>query len=170
MPMLALLPTLLCTALLDLLSRRERVPALGPATALLVVLATPLGWALAHLPEGLQHLRLMALLAALLPLALLALKLATRRYVAAPGLLPVLLANGAAIGSVLMFDSAQREWLPSLGIGVLAGLGFWLILHLLGDLLDRGDKADVPAPLRGAPLALIGAGLMGLVLLGVVGR
>ncbi|WP_282341509.1 Rnf-Nqr domain containing protein [Pseudomonas sp. PS02288] len=170
MPMLALLPTLLCTALVDLLSRSDRAPALGPATALLVVLATPLGWALAHLPEGLQHLRLMALLAALLPLALLALKLIARRYPTAPGLLPALLANGAAIASVLMFDAAQREWLPSLGLGVLAGLGFWLILRLLGDLLARAENANVPAPLRGAPLALIGSGLMGLVLLGVVGR
>jgi len=168
--MLALLPTLLCTALVDLLSGRERAPALGPATALLVVLATPLGRALAHLPESLQHLRLMALLAALLPLALLALKLVARRYAAAPGLLPVLLANGAAIASVLMFASAQREWLPSLGLGLLAGLGFWLILHLLGELLARAESAAIPAPLRGAPLALIGAGLMGLVLLGVVGR
>jgi len=53
---------------------------------------------------------------------------------------------------------------------VLAGLCFWLVLRLLGDLLSRAESAAVPAPLRGAPLALIGAGLMGLVLLGVVGR
>ncbi|WP_313518480.1 Rnf-Nqr domain containing protein [Pseudomonas sp.] len=168
--MLALLPTLLCTALVDLLLRSDRPPALGPATALLVILATPLGWALAQLPEGLQHLRLLVLLASLLPLALLSLKLLARRYAPAPGLLPLLLANGAAVTDVLMFEQASREWLPSLGIGLLAGLGFWLILQLLGDLLERGDKAGVPAPLRGAPLALIGAGLMGLVLLGVVGR
>lgn len=168
--MLALLPTLLCTALVDLLLRSDRPPALGPATALLIIFATPLGWALAQLPEGLQHLRLLLLLASLLPLALLGLKLASVRYAVAPGLLPLLLANGAAIGSVLMFEPAPREWLPSLAIGVFSGLGFWLILQMLGDLQARGDRADVPAPLRGAPLALIGAGLMGLALLGVVGR
>jgi hypothetical protein len=87
--MLAFLPTLLCTALVDLLLRSDRPRA------------------------------------SLLPLALLSLKLPGLRMATTADILPLLLANGAA---------------------------------------------DVPAPLRSAPLALLGARLIGLLLLGVAGR
>ena len=58
---------------------------------------------------------------------------------------------------------------PVLGLGLAGGLGFWLALGLFADLMQRVDAADVPAPLRGTPITLLCAGLMGVALMGFNG-
>ena len=52
---------------------------------------------------------------------------------------------------------------------VAAGAGFGLALLLFTTLRERLDTADVPGAFRGAPVALVTAGLMALAFMGFAG-
>jgi len=154
--------------------RTARVRLLGPASALLILLATPLAWSLQRLlleVLGLAYLRLFVFLPLLALLAWLGLRALARLRPQLPqdGLWPLLLGNGAALGAMLLASQPAASLAQALALGLGGGLGFWLTLALFTDLLGRIEQADIPEPFKGAPIALIGAGLMGLAFLGFNG-
>ncbi len=53
--------------------------------------------------------------------------------------------------------------------GISAGIGFTLAMILMSGIRERLDTADVPAPLKGMPIAFICAGLMSLAFFGFTG-
>lgn len=150
-----------------------RLHGVGPASALLIVLATPLSWLLQRLllAMDLPHLHLLLTVPLLAVLAWLSLALVAHvQRPAAPldGLLPLVLGNGAGLGAMLASTSMETLSL-ALALGVGGGLGFWLILRVLTDLFARVEQCDVPAPFRGAPVQLICSGLMGMACFGLNG-
>ncbi|MDP3814050.1 Rnf-Nqr domain containing protein [Pseudomonas sp.] len=152
--------------------RHARVQALGPAGALLILLAAPLAWLLHKLLQpGLGYLSLLLFVPLLAALAWLSLALLARLRpsLAQPaGLWPLLLGNGAGLG--VMLASKPLESFPlALALGLGGGLGFWMVLQLFADLLERIEQCDVPTAFRGTPMLLICAGLMGLAFLGFNG-
>ena len=196
--LLALIGAALVTNLLLLLpagadslrQRPEQWALLGPVSALLIALATPLGWLLFQgvlVPLQLDVLRLFIYLPLLAAIAWFCTYLLTRRSELAreesdavslpttsPGspaswLLqgPLLVSGGAALGSLLLAESQSLGLAIAQGIG--GGLGFWLALRVLADLLERVDWQAVPRAWRGAPLLLISVGLAGMALLGLQG-
>jgi electron transport complex protein RnfA len=48
-------------------------------------------------------------------------------------------------------------------------LGFTLVLVLFAAMRERLEAADIPAPFRGASIAMITAGLMSLAFMGFAG-
>lgn len=172
--LILILPVASLLSLWLLQGERPRLRALAAATALLLSVATPLAWLLQHTmltPLGLSSLLLFGLLPMLALLAWASLRLLAtlRPHWPQQGLWLPVLGNGAALA--LAVQVAQRE--TGLGQAILLGLGsalgFCLVLTLLADLLQRTDQAAVPAALRGLPLLLISAGLLGLALLGLNG-
>ncbi|WP_137818815.1 Rnf-Nqr domain containing protein [Pseudomonas sp. 2FG] len=154
--------------------RARRVRLLGPASALLILFATPLAWLLQSLllePLELSYLRLFVLMPLLAPLAWLSSKVLARLRPQLPqdGLWPLLLGNGAALAAMLLASQPAASFALALALGLGGGLGFWLALALFTDLLGRIEQADIPAPFKGAPVMLICAGLMGLAFLGFNG-
>ena len=61
------------------------------------------------------------------------------------------------------------ETKQALLFGLGSALGFSLVLVLFAALRERLEGADVPAPFRGAPIALVTAGLMSLAFAGFAG-
>ncbi len=53
--------------------------------------------------------------------------------------------------------------------GISAGIGFTLAMILMSGIRERLDTADVPAPLKGMPIAFICAGMMSLAFFGFAG-
>jgi electron transport complex protein RnfA len=153
--------------------RHARLQALGPAGALLILLAAPLAWLLQLLLQGLalSHLYLLLVVPLLAALAWLSLALLARlrpSLLQPAGLWPLLLGNGAGLGVMLI--SKPLETFPlALVLGLGGGLGFWLVLQLFADLLERVEQCDVPASFKGTPMLLICAGLTGLAFLGFNG-
>ncbi|MFC5695423.1 Rnf-Nqr domain containing protein [Pseudomonas sp. GCM10022186] len=152
--------------------RQPRSRSLALAGGALIALATPLAWLIDQLllaPLELGALRLFVFLPLLAPLAWLCLQLLARLRPALPrdGLWPLLLANGAALGAMLI--GSAGGFASALGLGIGGGLGFWLVLRLFDDLLQQVDESQVPAAFRGTPLLLVCAGLMGLAFLGFNG-
>jgi electron transport complex protein RnfA len=73
------------------------------------------------------------------------------------------------LGVALLNSTASRSLLASVFYGAGAALGFGLVLALLAGLRERLELADVPAPFRGIPIALIVAGILSLAFLGFSG-
>ncbi len=152
--------------------RQPRSRALALAGGLLIALATPIAWLVEQLvlaPLALESLRLFIFLPLLAPLAWLCLEglARLRPDLSRDGLWPLLLANGAALGAMLV--GSAGDFGSALGLGLGGGVGFWLVLILFDDLLQQVDEAKVPAAFRGTPMLLICAGLMGLAFLGFNG-
>ncbi len=154
--------------------RSARVRLLGPASALLILLATPLAWLLQSVlleRLGLSYLRLFVLMPVLALLAWLSLKVFARLRPQQPqdGLWPLLLGNGAALAAMLLSSQPATSFTLALTLGFGGGLGFWLALRLFTDLQERIEQTEIPEPFKGAPIALVSAGLMGLAFLGFNG-
>lgn len=83
--------------------------------------------------------------------------------------LPLITTNCAVLGVALLNVQTQNGFLQSAVYGFGAAAGFSLVLILFAGLRERLAAADVPAPFRGAAIALITAGLMSLGFMGFAG-
>ena len=83
--------------------------------------------------------------------------------------LPLITTNCAVLGVALLNTRTSESFVDALAYGVGAGLGFCLVMILFAGLRERLDAADVPAPFRGAAIALVTAGLMSMAFIGFSG-
>jgi electron transport complex protein RnfA len=152
--------------------------ALGMALATTAVLTVTAGlcqlaeiWLL--VPFDLAHLRIVTyilIIAATVQFAEQGLRRTTPLLYRRLGIyLPLITTNCAVLGVALLNAGTPRSFAEALVHGFGAGLGFALVLVLFAGLRERLAGADVPAPFRGAAIALVTAGLMGLAFLGFAG-
>ena len=83
--------------------------------------------------------------------------------------LPLITTNCAVLGVALLNINENHNFIQSLIFGFAAACGFSLVIVLFAGMRERIDVADVPAPFRGASIALITAGLMSLAFMGFSG-
>ncbi len=83
--------------------------------------------------------------------------------------LPLITTNCAVLGVALLNIQQQHSFIQSFFYGFGAALGFSLVLILFAAMRERLAAADVPAPFKGAPIAMITAGLMALAFMGFSG-
>ena len=83
--------------------------------------------------------------------------------------LPLITTNCAVLGVALLNVQAEHSLLAAILYGFGAALGFGLVLVLFAAMRERLEAAPVPAPLRGAPIALVTAALMALAFMGFAG-
>ncbi len=83
--------------------------------------------------------------------------------------LPLITTNCAVLGVALLNTRQANDLLASAVYGLGAAGGFSLVLILFAGLRERLAVADVPAPFRGAAVALVTAGLMSLAFTGFTG-
>jgi electron transport complex protein RnfA len=83
--------------------------------------------------------------------------------------LPLITSNCAVLGVALLNVQQQHNLLQSAFYGFGAATGFGLVLVLFAAMRERMAFADIPLHFRGAPIALITAGLMALAFMGFTG-
>jgi electron transport complex protein RnfA len=83
--------------------------------------------------------------------------------------LPLITTNCAVLGVALLNTQKDYTFVESVLSGFGAGVGFSLVLILFAAMRERIAVADVPISFRGAPIALITAGLMSLAFMGFSG-
>ena len=83
--------------------------------------------------------------------------------------LPLITTNCAVLGVALLNARQQHDLLQSALYGFGAAAGFGLVLVSFAAMRERLAFADVPLHFRGAPIALITAGLMALAFMGFTG-
>ncbi|NLN10004.1 MAG: RnfA-Nqr electron transport subunit [Acidobacteria bacterium] len=87
--------------------------------------------------------------------------------------LPLITTNCAILFACLLImkEVVGGNWglAESLTLPIFGGLGFTLAIVLMAGIRVELDLADVPRPLRGAPIALLTAGILALAFLGFTG-
>lgn len=83
--------------------------------------------------------------------------------------LPLITTNCAVLGVALLNTTKQHNFLESIVYGFGAAAGFSFVLILFSAMRERLAAADVPAPFKGASIAMITAGLMSLAFMGFTG-
>lgn len=83
--------------------------------------------------------------------------------------LPLITTNCAVLGVALLNIGEGHNFIESAFYGFGAAVGFTLVMVLFASMRERIDAGDVPKPFKGAPIALITAGLMSLAFMGFGG-
>lgn len=83
--------------------------------------------------------------------------------------LPLITSNCAVLGVAILATQNQTSVLTAALYGFGAAAGFSLVLLLLASIRERLDGAPVPELMRGAPIALVTAGIMALAFTGFTG-
>jgi electron transport complex protein RnfA len=73
------------------------------------------------------------------------------------------------LGVALLNINENHNFIESIIYGFGAAVGFSLVLILFASMRERIAAADVPAPFKGASIAMITAGLMSLAFMGFTG-
>lgn len=146
------------------------------ATGFVLTLSSALAWAVQHwllLPLGLEHLRTLGfilVIASVVQFTEIVLNRQNPRLYRVLGIyLPLITTNCAVLGVALLNVQARHSLGESVLHGLAASLGFGLVLVLFSAMRERLETADVPAAWRGAPIALVTAGLMSLAFMGFTG-
>ncbi|MBT3436403.1 MAG: electron transport complex subunit RsxA [Oceanospirillaceae bacterium] len=83
--------------------------------------------------------------------------------------LPLITSNCAVLGVALLNIKKSNGFIESILYGFGAAVGFSLVLILFAAMRERITVADVPAPFKGAAIAMISAGIMSLAFMGFTG-
>ncbi|TMO46736.1 electron transport complex subunit RsxA [Pseudoalteromonas ruthenica] len=83
--------------------------------------------------------------------------------------LPLITTNCAVLGVALLNIKEQHSFVESAVYGFGAAVGFSLVLVLFAAMRERLAGADVPAPFKGAAIAMVTAGLMSMAFMGFSG-
>ena len=83
--------------------------------------------------------------------------------------LPLITTNCAVLGVALLVVGREMTLLETIVFSIGAAGGFTLVMVLFGAIRERLEGADVPKAFRGAPIALVTAGIMSLGFLGFAG-
>ncbi|MGY4876553.1 electron transport complex subunit RsxA [Vreelandella aquamarina] len=83
--------------------------------------------------------------------------------------LPLITTNCAVLGVALLSLNRELSFFHTTLYGLGAALGFSLILVLFAAMRERLAGADIPAPFKGAAIAMVTASLMSLAFMGFSG-
>jgi len=83
--------------------------------------------------------------------------------------LPLITTNCAVLGVALLNVQEKHGFIESAIYGFGAAIGFSLVLVLFAAMRERIIVADVPIAFKGAPIALITAGIMSIAFMGFSG-
>ena len=124
-------------------------------------------------PLGLDYMKTIVfilVIAALVQIVEMFLKKTSPSVYKALGIfLPLITTNCAVLGVALTNVQNGYNFIESVLAGFGTALGFTLAIVLLAGIRARLNEADIPAPLRGAPIVMIAAALMSIAFMGFGG-
>lgn len=83
--------------------------------------------------------------------------------------LPLITTNCAVLGVAILNIQNEFNLIQSLVYGFSAAIGFTLAIVLFAGVRERLETADIPAPMKGFPIALVTAALLSIAFLGFQG-
>lgn len=152
--------------------------ALGMGAAVTFVMAvatcvTTLLWQTVMVPLGLEYVQtivfilVIAILVQMLEIVIR--KISPSLYAALGVFLPLITTNCAVLGVAIIVTQKDMDLLTSLVYAISTAIGFTMALVLFAGIRSRLALTDVPAPMRGVPVALIVAGLLAMAFMGFAG-
>ena len=152
--------------------------AVGMGAAVTFVMAvatcvTTLLWQTVMVPLGLEYVQtivfilVIAILVQMLEIVIR--KISPSLYAALGVFLPLITTNCAVLGVAIIVTQKDMDLLTSLVYAISTAIGFTMALVLFAGIRTRLALTDVPAPMRGVPVALIVAGLLAMAFMGFAG-
>jgi len=149
---------------------------LGMATTFVMTLAASVTWIIYHLVLArfnlvfLQYVTFIIVIASLVQFVEMFIhKTSPQLYKALGIFLPLITTNCAILGLTLFMVLRNYNFLEAVIFGLGAGVGFTLALVLMAGIREELEYADVPAPLKGAGITLLIAGMLALAFMGFGG-
>ncbi len=153
--------------------------SMGLAVMLVMLVASAATWPLFHLllvPYGFEFMRtviFILVIASLVQIIEMSIKRTNVTLYNALGIfLPLITTNCAVLGITFINIDQQYGFVQSIVAALGAGVGFTLVLIIMSGIRERLDLADIPKVFKGAPIAFLIAGMLGLAFLafgGMVG-
>ena len=154
-------------------SKVETSMGMGMAVTFVMALATLVTWCIQQyvlVPFGIgymQTITFILVIAALVQMVEIVLKKVSPALYQALGIfLPLITTNCAVLGVAIITIQKNFDLLTGVIYAVAAALGFALALVLFAGIRERLEVEDTPEGMRGAPIALITAGLLAMAFMG----
>ncbi len=154
----------------------ETATGMGMAVTFVITMAGGITWGVYHgilVPLKLDYLMTGAFILVIASLVqfveFVLQKTSPTLYQALGVFLPLITTNCAVLGLALLNIQYEYGLIASLVHSLGASLGFMLAIVLFAGIRERLELADIPAPFKGFPIALITAGLMSIAFLGWTG-
>ncbi len=149
---------------------------MGAAVTFVMALATTVTWLIQYgllEPFGLgfmQTIVFILVIAALVQMLEIIMKKTTPALYQSLGVyLPLITTNCAVLGVAILVIRGGLDLGESVVYSVATAIGFTLALTIFAGIREQLELVDIPRPLRGAPIALICAGLLALAFMGFSG-
>ncbi len=149
---------------------------MGMAVIFVMTLASTITWLIQYyllVPNNLEYLQTIAFILTIASLVqfveMVIQKMAPSLYKALGVFLPLITTNCAVLGVSILNITEKYSFIGAMLNGLLAGVGFMLVLVLMAGIRERLEKAEVPVSMKGMPISLIVAGCMALAFLGFAG-
>ena len=149
---------------------------MGAAVTFVMVLATAVTWLLQDLvlnPFGLgfmQTIVFILVIAALVQmLEIILKKIAPALYSALGVFLPLITTNCAVLGVAILVVRNGLTLGESLVYAFATAIGFTMAISIFAGIREQLARTEVPAAMRGVPIALICAGLLAMAFMGFSG-
>lgn len=146
---------------------------MGMAVTFVMALSSLVTWCLQEYvlaPFGIEYMQTIVfilVIAALVQMVEIVLKKVSPALYQALGIfLPLITTNCAVLGVAILMVQKEFTLLTGVVFSVATALGFALALVLFAGIRERLEVEDVPAGLRGVPIALITASLLAMAFMG----
>jgi len=156
--------------------KTDQALGMGLATTFVLTLSSVLSYLIYNYllqPFGLEYLQTIAFIlaiAAVVGFTEMAIhKTSPALYQVLGIYLPLITTNCAVLGVALLNVGENNDFIASAVYGFGAAVGFTMVMVMFASIRERVDAADVPGPFKGAPIALITAGLMSMAFMGFGG-
>ena len=154
-------------------SKVETSLGMGMAVTFVMALASVVTWVLQNyvlVPFGIEFMQTITfilVIAALVQMVEIVLKKVSPSLYQALGIfLPLITTNCAVLGVAIIAVQKDFDLLTTVVYSVSIAVGFAIALVLFAGIRERLETEDVPAGMRGVPIALITAGLLAMAFMG----
>ena len=149
---------------------------MSAAVTFVMALTAVVAWSIQEfilVPFGIEYMQTIVfilVIAALVQMVEIILKKVSPSLYQALGIfLPLITTNCAVLGVAILMIQKEFDLLQSVTFSVATAVGFALALVLFAGIRERLDFEDVPAALKGAPVALVTAGILAMAFMGFSG-
>ena len=157
-------------------SKVETSLGMGAAVTFVMSLTAVVAWCIQTyvlVPLGIEYMQTIVfilVIASLVQMVEIILKKVSPSLYQALGIfLPLITTNCAVLGVAILMIQKEFTLLQSVVYSFAAAIGFALALVLFAGIRERLDFEDVPAAMKGTPIALVAAALMAMAFLGFSG-
>ena len=150
--------------------KKSSAVGMGLAVTVVTVIAALVSWVLYHFVlvkfelVYLQTIVFILVIAALVQiLEMFIKKVSPSLYKSLGVYLPLITTNCAVLGTANAVITKAYGFGDMLVYSLFIGLGFLLVMFIFSGLREKIEKAPVPAPFKGAPIALIAAAALAII-------